>query len=111
MPEVSVSTILSLRICMVAMSIDRPCMRIAVVGNRCAARSKFSDDSSSAFGRYAADVQAGATEARPAFRILPLVYARGRQPELGSANGGNIAARTGADDDDVEHLRHATPPV
>ena len=47
------------------------------------------------FGRDAAHVQAGAAQ-----RFAPL-DAGGFQAQLGATNGGNIAARTGANHDDI----------
>ena len=53
-------------------------------------------------GRDAAHVGAGAARGRPARLVLPLVDARGVETELRRADGGDVAARAAADDDDVE---------
>ena len=51
-------------------------------------------------GRDAADVEAGAAERRP------LLHAAHLHAELGGADGADIAARAGADHDEVETLGH-----
>ena len=53
-------------------------------------------------GRDAADVEAGAAEAGLALPVLPVVDADGLEAELRGADGGDVAARAGADDGDVE---------
>ena len=50
------------------------------------------------FARDAADVEAGAAE------FFIFFDDGGLESELGGADGGDIAARTGADDDDVEFI-------
>jgi hypothetical protein len=52
--------------------------------------------------RDAADVGAGAAQGRTALGILRLVDARHLEAQLGSADGGHIAAGTAADHDDVK---------
>src|SRR3546814_2163049 len=55
-------------------------------------------------GRDASHVQAGAAQRRPAFRTGRL------QPELSRTNGGDIAARTSADYQNVEIvISHMAP--
>src|SRR5262245_53949228 len=54
--------------------------------------------------RNAADVQAGAAEQPLAFLVLPVIDARSGQAELCGTQGGGIAGRAAADDDDVEIL-------
>ena len=59
-------------------------------------------------GRDAADVETGAAE-RPAH-----LHAGGLKAQLGGTDGGDIAARTGADDDEIETLiriRHVKRPA
>ena len=55
--------------------------------------------------RNAADVGAGAAGRRTALVVLPLVDAGGGKAELRGADGGDVAAGAGADDDDVEAVR------
>jgi hypothetical protein len=56
--------------------------------------------------RNAADVGAGAAEGGAALLVLPVVDAGGGEAELGRADGGDVAAGTAADDDDVECFAH-----
>jgi hypothetical protein len=53
-------------------------------------------------GGDAADVGAGAARGRTALVVLPLVDAGDVHAELGGADGGDVAAGAGADDDEVE---------
>src|SRR5208282_289266 len=58
------------------------------------------------FRRDAADVGAGSAGRRLAVGGGPVVDAGGPEAELGGAYGGDVAARSGADDDDIERIGH-----
>ena len=69
--------------------------------------SKFSDDCSSAFdGMQPTLVHVPPGAGLPS-GARPVVDARGREAELRRADGGDVAAGAGADDDDVELISHA----
>ena len=58
------------------------------------------------FGRNAADIGAGPSERRLAVRRLPVVDARGFEPQLRRTNRGNVATRAATDYDNIEFLSH-----
>ena len=58
-------------------------------------------------GRNTANVSAGTAERRLAVGHRPVVDAGSSEAELRGANGGGVAAGTGADDDDVELFSHS----
>ena len=57
-------------------------------------------------GGNAAHVGAGAARSGAALVVLPLVDTGDLHAQLGSADGGDVAARACADHDDVELLAH-----
>ena len=106
MPFVIFETIPSLRAIIFAMSIFGAGHGDAVIGEAVERVLVLLGGFEQRLRRDAADVEAGSAERPLAGRVRPFLDAGGLQAELGGADRGDVAGRTGADDDDVERLCH-----